>query len=159
MEAALDRAGADVAITVRIAEQLAGCRRGRHVGQRPTRPIVFFRVLESCRSLAPAEGTDMHVTCVSSPVIQSWYELTFWMAGSHKLFPQLKENTISSSWTNTCVSGGEIKFLRRYHRQLQAIPLTSSILSRRDYRFFQNAYDSLRQVAIRALTCRLRERS
>ena len=78
---ALDRAGAAAALTVRIVEQPAGSRRVRHVGRRPTRPMAFFRVLESCRSPASAEGTDVHVTLVSSPVIQSWCELIFWMAG------------------------------------------------------------------------------
>ena len=82
MKAALDRAGAAAALTERIVVQQAGSRRVRHVGRRPTWPIAFFRKLESCRSPASAEGTDVHVTCVSSPVIQSWYELTFWMAGS-----------------------------------------------------------------------------
>ena len=123
MKAALDRANAAAALTVRVVEQPAGCRRVRHVGRRPTRPMAFFKVLESCRSPASAEGTDVHVTCVSSPVIQNWYELTFRMAGSQQLSPQLKESTISLSWTNTCLSGGEIKFLRRYHRQPQGLHL------------------------------------
>ena len=123
MNAALDRAGAAAALTVRIVEQPAGCRRVRHVGRRPTRPMAFFRVLESCRSPAPAEDTDVHVNCVSNPVIQSWYELTFWMADSQQLSPQLKESTIFFPWTNTCLSGGDFKFLRRYHRQLQGLHL------------------------------------
>ena len=42
------------------------------------------------------QGTDVPVTSVSSPAIQSWYELTFWMAGSQLLSPQLKESIVDT---------------------------------------------------------------
>ena len=42
------------------------------------------------------KGAHVPVACINSAAIQSWCELTFWMAGSQKLSPQLTQSIVDT---------------------------------------------------------------